>query len=82
MTSQYIEKRLLKYIPKEIRRYVVWLDFEPSSHTYFLTFEKDGKEVSAENSDTVSELNWNAKQCMAELEAGRERGNNDTQTGS
>ena len=67
MTSQYIEKRLLKYIPKEIRRYVVWLDFEPSSHTYFLTFEKDGKEVSAENSDTVSELNWNAKQGMAEL---------------
>ena len=62
-----IEERLMKYIPKELRQYVVWLDFEKSSHVYFLTFEKDGKEVSAEPSDSVSELNWNAKQCKAEL---------------
>lgn len=66
---KHIEQRLMKYIPKKIRRYVVWLDFEKSSHVYFLTFEKDGKEVNAEPSDTVSELNWNAKQCIAELEA-------------
>lgn len=66
---KHIEERLVTYIPKKIRRYVVWLDFEKSSHVYFLTFEKDGKEINAEPSDTVSELNWNAKQCIAELEA-------------
>jgi hypothetical protein len=62
-----IEKRLLKYIPKKMQPYVVWLDFEKSSHVYFLTFEKDGVEVSAEPADTVSELTWNAKQCRKEL---------------
>ena len=64
---KHIEERLLKYIPKKMRNYVVWLDYEKSSHVYFLTFEKDGVEVSAEPSDTVSELNWNAKQCAEEL---------------
>ena len=65
----HIEERLLKYIPAKLRKYVVWLDYEKSSHVYFLTFEKDGKEVNAEPADTVSELNWNAKQCEAELMA-------------
>ena len=62
-----IEQRLMKYIPKKMQKYVVWLDFEKSSHVYFLTFEKDGVEVNAEPSDTVDELNWNAKQCKKEL---------------
>lgn len=62
-----VEKRLLKYIPSNMRKYVVWLDFEKSSHVYFLVFEKDGVEVSAEPSDTVSELTWNAKACAKEL---------------
>ena len=62
-----IEKRLLKYIPAKLRQYVTWLDYESSSHVYFLTFEKDGIEYSAEPSDTVSELNWNAKQCAKEM---------------
>ena len=62
-----IEHRLLRYIPADMRRYVVWLDYEKSSHTYFLTFEKDGVEVDAETSDTVSELTWNAKQCRRDL---------------
>ena len=62
-----IESRLMKYIPKNMQKYVVWLDFESSSHVYFLTFEKDGVEVHAEPSDTVSELTWNAKQCKEEL---------------
>lgn len=63
----YVETRLLKYIPAKLRPYVVWLDFEKSSHVYFLTFEKDGIEINAENSDTVAELTWNAKQCEEEL---------------
>lgn len=63
----HIETRLIKYIPAKLRQYVVWLDFEKSSHVYFLTFEKDGKEVNAEPSDSVSELTWNAKQCVKEL---------------
>lgn len=67
MTRTHIEERLMKYIPKKMRQYVVWLDFERSSHVYFLTFEKDGIEVSAEPSDSVSELTWNAKQCAKEM---------------
>ena len=62
-----IEQRLMKYIPKRLQPYVVWLDYEPSSHVYFLTFEVDGVEVHAEPSDTVSELNWNARQCEADI---------------
>ena len=62
-----VESRLLKYIPKKMRQYVVWLDFEKSSHVYFLTFEKDGIEYSAEPADTVSELTWNANQLKQEL---------------
>lgn len=64
---KHIEERLMKYIPKKMQQYVVWLDYERSSHVYFLTFAKDGKEVSAEPSNTVSELTWNAKQCREEL---------------
>lgn len=64
---KHIEHRLMKYIPKKMQQYVVWLDFEKSSHVYFLTFEKDGIEINAEPSDTVSELVWNAKQCKKEL---------------
>ena len=62
-----VEERLLKYIPKKMQEYVVWLDFEKSSHVYFLTFAKDGVEVNAEPSDNVSELAWNARQCAKEL---------------
>ena len=59
-----IEKRLLQYLPKASREFVSWLDFDRDSHVYFLTFaDKDGNEVSAEPSDTVSELAWNAKQA-------------------
>lgn len=62
-----VEERLLKYIPARMRKYVVWLDFEKSSHVYFLTFEKDGVEVNAEPSDSVGELTYNAKACADEL---------------
>lgn len=65
---KHIEQKFMKYIPKNMQKYVVWLDFEKSSHVYFLTFKKDGVEVNAEPSDTVSELNWNARQCRKELE--------------
>ena len=67
MSYNYINERLLKYIPKKMQPFVTWLDFEKSSHVYFLTFEKDGKEVNAEPSDTVLELTWNARQCRKEL---------------
>ena len=67
MSYNCIDERLLKYIPKKMRPFVTWLDFEKSSHVYFLTFEKDGKEVNAEPSDTVLELTWNARQCRKEL---------------
>lgn len=57
-----VTKRLLRYLPKASRDYVVFLDFDRDSHVYFLTFgNSEGNEVSAEPSDTVSELAWNAK---------------------
>ena len=63
-----IEKRLLRYIPAGARQYVAWLDYEKSSHVYFLTLEKDGIEANAEPADTVSELTWNAKQALQYLD--------------
>lgn len=68
----YIEKRLMKYIPKRLQPYVVWLDYEPSSHVYFLTFEKDGVEYSPDPADDVSELTWNARQ-YADVLLGRKK---------
>ena len=59
-----IEKRLLKYIPKEAVPYVSWLDHESYGRTnaYFLTYrDEEGREFSAETADSVSELRWNAK---------------------
>ena len=70
-----IEERLMKYIPKQIRQYVVWLDSEKQygkQFTYFLTFEKDGKEFSAEPSDSVSELAWNAKNMIPYISGEKE----------
>lgn len=70
-----VEKRLLKYIPAKLRPYVVCLDFEKSSHVYFLTFAVGDMEVSPDPADTVAELTWNARQCESEirrLEEGRE----------
>lgn len=68
---QVIEKRLLKYIPKKLIPYVVWLDREHvqgNTYVYFLTVEKNGTEESAEPADSVSELTWNAKQLMQYLD--------------
>ena len=62
-----IEKRLLKYIPKKMQPYVIWLDYEKSSHVYFLTFEKDEIEYNVEPADTVAELTYNARQYKKEL---------------
>ena len=59
-----VDQKLLKYIPAKLRQFVTWLDFEPSSHAYFLTCEVNGVEESAETADTVAELRWNAKQLM------------------
>lgn len=68
-----IEKRLLKYLPKESVPYVVWLDHENygKENTYFLTFgDQEGKEISAEPSDSVSELRWNARQTWNHFKNG------------
>ena len=68
-----IEKRLLKYLPKESIQYVSWLDHENygKQNSYFLTFEdENGKEFSAETSDSVSELRWNAKQAWIAFKEG------------
>ncbi len=68
-----VEQRLMKYLPKESRKYVSWLDHESygRENAYFLTFEdEDGREFSAETSDSVSELRWNAKQAWEAFKAG------------
>lgn len=68
MSAQnHVEKRLLKYIPANVRKYVVWLEFVKCSHVYFLTYEKDSIETNAEPSDTVAELRWNAKEAAKYL---------------
>lgn len=73
MTIVTIEKRLLKYLPKESIPYVSWLDHESYGRTnaYFLTFrDEDGREFSAETADSVSELRWNAKQAWKAFQEG------------
>jgi hypothetical protein len=73
MNITTIEKRLLKYIPKAAVQYVSWLDHESYGRTnsYFLTYEdEDGREFSAETSDSVSELRWNAKQAWKAFQEG------------
>ncbi len=44
-----IDKRYTRYIPKKILPYLVWLDRQDNecdgSHVYFITFEKDGKQI-------------------------------------
>ena len=70
MEVEAIEKRLLKYIPKKLIPYVVWLDsygVGGGCFVYNLTVEIDGVEESAEPADTVAELTWNAKQLMKYL---------------
>ena len=68
-----IEKRLLKYLPRESVKFVAWLDHETTGRatTYFLTYsDENGRELSAEPSDTVSELRLNAKTAWSLFKAG------------
>lgn len=57
--TTYIDERLLKYIPKKMQKYLVWL--EKSCGVYFVTFEINGVEDS-ETCDTVDEIRWNCQQ--------------------
>ena len=73
MKIEAIEKRLLKYIPKDAVPYVTWLDHESygRENTYFLTLaDEDGRELSAEPADSVSELRFNAKQIWKLFQEG------------
>ena len=68
-----VEKRLLRYIPKDAVKYVSWLDHESygKHNSYFLTYEDEsGREFSAETADSVSELRWNAKQAWKAFREG------------
>lgn len=70
-TFNPIEENLLKYVPKKLWPYVVWLTREPGEYAryiYFAIFEKDGKEYSIETADSVSELTWNCRQLYEEME--------------
>lgn len=68
----YIETRWLKYVPAKMRPFLVWLDRQDNScdnsHCYFATFEKDGKQYSMEVADTVSEITWNCKELLKEMD--------------
>lgn len=73
MTIQSIETHLLKHLPKESMPFVVWLDHSKHGRgsTYFLTYgDTDGHELSAEPSDTVSELRWNARVTWEQFKNG------------
>ena len=69
----YVNEKLLKYIPAKLRPYCVWLDVEKDYYdkrkrTYYAIFEKDGKEYNSEYVDSISELIWNCKQVLKEME--------------
>lgn len=63
--SQTIEKRLLRYMPKKLIPYIVWLDHNDGwtrgKYVYWLTIEINGHEISAEPCDSVSELQFAGK---------------------
>lgn len=67
----YINQRYVRYIPKKMREYLVWLDRIDNecdgSHVYFITFEKDGVEYHTEPCDTVSEITWNSRETGIEM---------------
>ena len=68
-----VDKKLLKYVPAKLRQYCVWLDketdyYDKRKNTYYAIFEKDNKEYSSDYVDSVSELTWNCKQILEEME--------------
>ena len=66
-----IEERYIKYIPKKILPYLIWLDRQDNecdkSHCYFAIFEKDGKQYHAEVADTVGEITYNCKMLFEDM---------------
>ena len=66
-----IDERYVKYIPKKILPFLVWLDRQDNecdgSHCYFAVFNKDGVEYNMETADTVAEITWNCKQLFEEM---------------
>ena len=66
-----IDTRYLRYIPKKMVPYLIYLDRCDNScdgsHVYFVGFEKDGIEYPVEPADTVSEITWNCKQMKKEM---------------
>ena len=66
-----IDKRYLRYIPKKMIPYLVWLERVDNecdhSHVYFIIFEKDGVEYHTEPADTVREITWNSQQVRDEM---------------
>lgn len=74
MSNQVIEKRLLRYLPKQILPYVVWLDSEKTGrnqYVYWLVLEKDGTEINAEPCDSVSELRYAGKQLIPYIDGSK-----------
>lgn len=65
-----VEKNLLRYVPKNLRRYCTWLTREQGEYAryvYFGVFEKDGIEYPMENADSVAEITWNCKEVAKEM---------------
>lgn len=63
--SQTIEKRLLRYMPKKLIPYIAWLDhdagYRPGTYVYFVTIHINGKYISPDPCDSVSELQYAGK---------------------
>ena len=74
MSNQCIEKRLLKYLPKESIPFVVWLDHEHhtnNSNTYWLVFgDSSGRELSSSPLDSVSELRFSGSRLWKQFKQG------------
>ena len=69
--KNYIEKRYERYVPKDMREHLTWLERVDNecdhSHVYFVTFEYGGKEYPLEPCDTVDEIRWYSNQLKEQL---------------
>lgn len=68
-----VDEKFLKYLPEKYKENIVWLEKChnecDNSNVYFLIYNINGKEYHADNSDTISELKWNAIEIIKKIES-------------
>ena len=61
-----IDKKLLKYIPKQLHPHITWLEHDKTNHVYFMGLkDNEGKEIDdISPMDNVAELRFMARQYV------------------